>query len=60
MSVTTSKEKVCLNVEDLDQNLEKDGSKTSESSTLIGAKEMPKTCSSKHNRANEEHFVSSR
>ena len=60
MSDTNSKENVCLKVVDLDQNIEQDGSKMSESNTLIGAKEMPKNSSSEQNRANEAHFVSSR
>ena len=60
MSKTSTKDNVCLNLEDLDQNQEKDEGKISETNSLIVAKEVQKNSYPEQIRANDKTLVSSR
>ena len=60
MSKTSTKDNVCLNLEDLDQNQEKDEGKISETNSLIVAKEVQKNSYPEQIRADDKTLVSSR
>ena len=60
MSETSTKDNVCLNLEDLDQNQEKDEGKISETNSLIEAKKVQKNSYPEQIRADDKTLVSSR
>ena len=60
MSKTSTKDNVCLNLEDLDQNQEKDEGKISETNSLIVAKKVQKNSYPEQIRADDKTLVSSR
>ena len=60
MSETSTKDNVCLNLENLDQNQEKDEGKISETNSLIVAKKVQKNSYPEQIRADDKTLVSSR